>query len=95
MSVSREVVERLAEMTRIGLAHAEAEALGRDIEAILAHVSALQEIDTAAVEGAPGAGSDAPLREDVVAASLPVADVLANAPQQADGFFVVPAVFGE
>jgi aspartyl-tRNA(Asn)/glutamyl-tRNA(Gln) amidotransferase subunit C len=34
------------------------------------------------------------LRDDVVVPSLPVDEVLRNAPESADGFIVVPAILG-
>ena len=96
MAVTREVVERLAEMTRIGLKPDEVDRLTGDMEAILDHVSLLQEVDTTGV--APDVhilGLYDIVRPDVVAPSLPAEDVLANAPERAGDFFVVPAVLAE
>ncbi|HEV3312768.1 MAG TPA: Asp-tRNA(Asn)/Glu-tRNA(Gln) amidotransferase subunit GatC [Chloroflexota bacterium] len=96
MAISREVVLRLAEMTRIGLKPDEADALTVDMAAILTHVSRLQEVDTTTVD--PGehiTGLHDISRPDVVTPSLPVEEVLANAPERHENFFVVPAVFGE
>jgi aspartyl-tRNA(Asn)/glutamyl-tRNA(Gln) amidotransferase subunit C len=83
-------------MTRIGLNPDEVERLTGDMEAILDHVGRLQEVATAGV--APDAhilGLRGVLRPDTVAPSLPVEDVLANAPEREGDFFVVPAVLGE
>lgn len=96
MAVSLDTILRLAEMTRIGLEPEEAGRLTADIEAILAHVSRLRTVDTGAVDAqsiAPDVA--ATVRPDMVRDSLTVDDVLANAPDRHDGFFVVPAVLGD
>lgn len=96
MAISREVVLRLGEMTRIGLKPDEVDALTGDMAAILTHVSRLQEVDTTAVNpGAHITGLHDVSRPDVVSPSLSVEEVLANAPKRHEDFFVVPAVFGE
>ncbi len=96
MAVSREVVERLAEMTRIGLSPDEADRLTVDMAAILEHVGRLQSVDTSGVHPDTHISGLADVtRPDAVEPSLSVDDVLANAPQSSDGFFVVPAVFGQ
>jgi aspartyl-tRNA(Asn)/glutamyl-tRNA(Gln) amidotransferase subunit C len=96
MAVTRETVERLAEMTRIGLRAEEVDRLTGDMEAILDHVGRLQQVDTSTVHGeghGPNLGDVT--RPDVVGESLATEDALANAPERKDDFFVVPAVFGE
>lgn len=96
MAVSREVIERLGEMTRIGLKEDEIDRLTGDIAAIVEHVNRLQEIDTSGIEpGSHIAGLHNVTRADVVAPSLPVEEVLANAPEREGDFFAVPAVLGE
>lgn len=96
MAISREVVERLAEMTRIGLSETEVERLTQDMGAILGHVSRLPQVDTGEVSsGAHITGLRDVTRPDEVGPSLPVSEVLANAAESDRDFFVVPAVFGD
>ena len=63
---------------------------------ILEHFETLKQVDTSTV---PPTASVLPLRtvmrEDAVRPSLPTKDALANAPDQADGYFRVRAVFAE
>jgi len=96
VAISREVVARLSEMTRLGLTEAEIDDLAGEVSGILAHVDRIQRLDTSTVSGSV---ADRPrgcaTREDRVSNGLRGEDVLANAPESHDGFFVVPAVFGE
>lgn len=96
MAISREIVERLAEITRVGLSPDEAEELARDMSGILDHVAHIQAADTSGVpEGLAGGERHTVLRNDEIKTSLPVEAVLANAPESHEHFFVVPAIFGE
>lgn len=96
MAISREVIERLAEMTRIGLSADETERLIADMASILTHVDRLQLVDTSHVAATSHVtGLHDVTRRDEIQSSMPVDDVLANAPESHQGFFVVPGVFGE
>jgi aspartyl-tRNA(Asn)/glutamyl-tRNA(Gln) amidotransferase subunit C len=64
-----------------------------DLTAILAHMDVLAEVDTTGVEPMTHAvPMDLPLRRDEPAPSLPVEVALADAPDAADGFFLVPSI---
>lgn len=93
MTLDRADVAELAWLARLALPDAELDALRGDLEAILAHVAALAEVDTEGVEPmthpVPQA---APLRPDVVAPSLPAELALRGAPAVADDAFEVPHV---
>ena len=95
-TVTTAEILRLAEMTRIGLADDEAERLTSEMDVILHAVDQLQAVDTSAVAelGSPAAFVNI-LREDTVTESLTADQVLANAPERHEDFFVVPAVFGD
>jgi aspartyl-tRNA(Asn)/glutamyl-tRNA(Gln) amidotransferase subunit C len=96
MAISREIVERLAEITRIGLSADEAGELARDMSGILHHVARIQAADTTGVpDGITESNRHTVWRPDEVKPSLPVEAVLANAPESHEQFFVVPAIFGE
>ena len=93
MAVDAATVRRIAHLARIGVSEAEIPHLKDEINAILKFVEALNEVD---VEGVEPMTSVTPMkllmREDKVTDGGDAARVLANAPQTADGFFVVPKV---
>ena len=86
-------VEHIAELARLSLTAAEKALYREKLSAILAYAAAIQQVDTTAI---PPTATVLPLRnvmrDDVSAASLPVEDVLANAPDAAEGCFRVGAV---
>jgi aspartyl-tRNA(Asn)/glutamyl-tRNA(Gln) amidotransferase subunit C len=86
-------VEHIADLARLSLT-AEEKALYREqLSAILDYAAAIQRMDTTAI---PPTATVLPLRnvmrDDAPAASLPAEDVLANAPDAAEGCFRVGAV---
>lgn len=89
-------VEHIANLAKLALAPAEIEQYRQQLSRILADFDALARVDTSA---APPTATVLPLRTvmrpDEVRPGLDTADALANAPDHADGFFRVPAVFGE
>lgn len=87
--IDRALLEHLADLARLQLPP-DAAGLRQRLERIVSAFSALQDLATV---GLPAAhSSPLPLRQDEPEAPLPVATVLANAPQQAAGSFVVPRV---
>ena len=92
-ALTRDDVEQIALLARLALTDDEVEAMRVDLTAILAHMDALAEVDTTGVEPMTHAvPMDLPLRADVPAPSLPVEIALADAPDAADGFFLVPSI---
>jgi aspartyl-tRNA(Asn)/glutamyl-tRNA(Gln) amidotransferase subunit C len=93
MSVDSAVVRRIAHLSRIAVEDAEVERLQGELNAILAFVEELSEVDVSGVEPLT---SVLPMkmkkRSDVVTDGGIVDDVLANAPEREDHFFVVPKV---
>ena len=96
MSLSIADVEHIAELAKLALTPDEVEHYRQQLSDILEHFETLKQVDTSTV---PPTASVLPLRtvmrEDVVRPSLATEDALANAPDQADGYFRVRAVFGE
>jgi aspartyl-tRNA(Asn)/glutamyl-tRNA(Gln) amidotransferase subunit C len=89
-------VDHVAMLARLGLTAEEKERLRDQLSVVLEHISMLQDVDT----------SDIPptaqviqlqniMREDIVEPSLPVEDVLRNAPRTEDGFIKVNAVLDQ
>lgn len=91
MRITRAEVERIAKLARLSLGDAEAEAMTKQLDAILEYVAQLQNLDTAGVEPTSQVGAtETPMREDEPRPSLSQSEALANAPKSAGGGFVVP-----
>ena len=93
MSVDAATVRRIAHLARIAVAADEVEHLQNELNAILAFVEQLAEVD---VEGVEPMTSVTPMRmkmrEDVVTDGGIAADIVKNAPATEDNFFLVPKV---
>ena len=93
MKLSRKEVEHLALLARLGLSEEEKERFREQLSTILENFEILQQVDTTDVS--PTAHSVAlqnVMREDEITPSLPVDEVLSNAPNQEEGCFKVRAV---
>ena len=91
--LTREQVEHVADLAKLGLTDEEAEIYGQQLSAILDYATILERLDTSSV---PPMSTVLPLRnvmrKDEATPSLEQADALANAPSTADGHFQVRAV---
>jgi aspartyl-tRNA(Asn)/glutamyl-tRNA(Gln) amidotransferase subunit C len=95
MRLSREDVEHVATLARLGLSDTEITRLQDQLSSILEHIAVIDRLDTDAIP--PTAQVTAMtnvMRPDIVTGSLPREAVLENAPRQADGFFEVHAILG-
>jgi aspartyl-tRNA(Asn)/glutamyl-tRNA(Gln) amidotransferase subunit C len=93
MSVDADIVRRIAHLARIAVADSEVENLRAELNAMLAFVEQLQEVNVAGVEPMTSVTPMAmKKRHDVVTAGDDAEAVLKNAPQSADHFFLVPKV---
>lgn len=91
MSVTREDVLHIAALARLGVDGERAEALTRELSAILAHMEVLSQVDTATAALTAGVGAGGtPLRPDVGVAPLMEGTLESFAPAMRDGFFIVP-----
>lgn len=95
-TISRSEVVRVAELARIALTEEEIDRLADELDVIASAVARVSEVATPDV---PATSHPIPMsnvmRDDVVQATLPVAEALAAAPQSEDGMFVVPQILGE
>ena len=93
MSVDAATVRRIAHLARIAVADNEVEHLQDELNAILAFVEQLSEVDVDVVEPMT---SVTPMRmkqrADVVTDGGIADDVVKNAPATGDNFFLVPKV---
>lgn len=93
MKLSREEVLHIARLARIALTEEEITRLSNQLSNLLEHFQVLQEVNTDNVP--PTAQSvelQSVMREDIIEPSMPVEDVLANAPRREDDHFRVRAV---
>jgi aspartyl-tRNA(Asn)/glutamyl-tRNA(Gln) amidotransferase subunit C len=93
MSVDTATVKRVARLARIAVTDDEAEAMRAPLNEILSFVEQLDEVDVTGVEPLTSV-QPMPMkqRRDEVTEGYRAADVVANAPETEDGFFVVPKV---
>lgn len=93
MALTRETVEHVAELAKLGLTEDEIETYREQLSAILEYAAILERLDTDAI--LPTA-SVLPLsnvmRDDEAFSSLSQADALANAPSETEGWFQVKAI---
>jgi aspartyl-tRNA(Asn)/glutamyl-tRNA(Gln) amidotransferase subunit C len=91
--LSREEVLHVARLARLYLTEDEVERMRAQLDAILAYVDKLRELD---VEGVEPTSHAVPLvdvmRDDALAPCLPQEAALANAPDRAGEFFRVPRI---
>jgi len=91
--ISREEVRHVARLARLHLTDEEAERMREQLDAILAYIDKLRELD---VEGVEPTAHAVPLvnvmRDDALAPCLPQDAALANAPDRAGEFFRVPRI---
>ena len=95
-TLSRSEVEHVAYLARLGLTDAELDRLEGELNHILDQYAILAELPTDDIP--PTAQTielENILRDDVARPSLPVEDVLANAPARQGDFIVVPAILDE
>jgi len=93
MGITVQDVEHVANLARLNLSAEEKEQFAGQLDAILKYAEKLNELDTSNIEPTshvlPLANV---MREDEVRPSWPIEQVLANAPDEEDGHFKVPAV---
>jgi aspartyl-tRNA(Asn)/glutamyl-tRNA(Gln) amidotransferase subunit C len=93
MAVDNETVRRVAHLARMAVAEDEIEGLGRELNAILAFVEQLADIDVTGVDPMTSVTPMAmKMRQDEVNDGNIADAVLANAPERENHFFVVPKV---
>ena len=93
MSVDAATVRRIAHLARIAVAEDEVDHLRGEINAILAFVEQLDEVDVTGVEPMTSVTPMAmKKRADVVTDGEIAEDIVRNAPATEDNFFLVPKV---
>ncbi len=93
MSVDAETVRRIAHLARISVAEDEVEHLKGELNAMLAFVEQLAQVDVSGIEPMTSV-MPMPMqkRKDEVTDGGIVGDIVKNAPETDDNFFLVPKV---
>jgi aspartyl-tRNA(Asn)/glutamyl-tRNA(Gln) amidotransferase subunit C len=93
MAISKQTIEYVAHLSRISLAPQELEKFSGQLAQIITFIDTLKQLD---VEQVSPTSHILPLqnvlRQDIPRQSLPVAQVLADAPSQQDNLFAVPKI---
>jgi aspartyl-tRNA(Asn)/glutamyl-tRNA(Gln) amidotransferase subunit C len=93
MSITRQDVQHIAELAKLNLSDAEEALYQEQLSAILDYAQRLNALDTEAI---PPTATVLPLRsimrEDVACPSLPVDEILANAPARSGDAFEVHVI---
>ncbi len=96
MAITRQDVEHVAYLARLGLEEEEQQRLQQQLSNILHTMRILDQLDTQSI---PPTAQVIPvrgvMREDVVRPSWPAEQILRNAPARQGDAFLVPAVFEE
>jgi aspartyl-tRNA(Asn)/glutamyl-tRNA(Gln) amidotransferase subunit C len=93
MSIDAETIRRVARLARIAVRADEVEHLQGEVNAVLAFVEQLNEVDVEDVEPMTSVmPMEMKKRADVVTDGNIVDDILANAPATENHFFLVPKV---
>ena len=93
MKITRAEVEHVARLARLELSDEEKETFTGQMDAILAYVDKLNELDTTGiVPTAHAVPMENAFRNDEEAPSIGIDNALANAPDRVESFFRVPKV---
>jgi aspartyl-tRNA(Asn)/glutamyl-tRNA(Gln) amidotransferase subunit C len=93
MSIDKNTVKKVARLARIRINDDEVDILSGELSKILAMIEQLSEVNTDGVEPMTSViEMQMPEREDKVTDGGIPEKILANAPEQTAGFFVVPKV---
>ncbi|WP_396593090.1 Asp-tRNA(Asn)/Glu-tRNA(Gln) amidotransferase subunit GatC [Brevundimonas sp. R86498] len=93
MAIDAATVRKVAHLARIKTPDDRLEPLAAELNGIMAWIDQLNEVDVDGVEPmTSNVAQPLRLRDDVVTDGGKVEAVLSNAPQSADGFYVVPKV---
>ncbi len=95
MKISKEEVERVAQLARLDMSAGEVEKMTRQLDSILQYVAKLDELDTTGVAVTTHTQDVVnAFRDDEVRDSLPRDKALAAGPRHNDETFIVPKVIG-
>ncbi len=93
MKIDKNTTLKIAKLSRIRINEEEIDELSSQLSSIIDWVEQLNEVDTENVEPLNNVSmSKLPLREDIESKDDQSKDVLSNAPEELESYFVVPKV---
>ena len=93
MKIDKNTTLKIAKLTRIKIEDSEIDELSAQLSSILDWVEQLNEVNTANVEPLNNVSMvKLPLRKDEESKEDKIKDVLSNAPEKLENYFVVPKV---
>ncbi|MEE8152397.1 MAG: Asp-tRNA(Asn)/Glu-tRNA(Gln) amidotransferase subunit GatC [candidate division NC10 bacterium] len=96
MKITRQEVEHVARLARLGLSGEEREKMQAQLNAILTYIDKLNQLNTSEIEPTSHVISMTNVfREDAVWSCLSQEEALANAPDRQEFFFRVPRILEE
>ncbi len=96
MEITIDDVKKLAKLSRLKFSDEEAMQFVQEFEATLKQVDAINRVDVSKVDlFEKTRNADTQLRADVLQDSLTNEQIIANAPEQKDGAFLVPLTVSE
>lgn len=91
MQITPDLIKYLEKLARITLSEDEEKKVGNELQDILTYIDMLNELDTDGVEAMSHCFPVTNvMREDEVAPSMSPDEIVANALESQDGYFVVP-----
>lgn len=91
MQITREIIDYVAELSRLELTEEEKEREVKDMGKILEYMEKLEELDTSAIEPMTHTlGTENVFRGDITEPSWEREELLKNAPIKKDGMYMVP-----
>ena len=93
MALDKEIVARIAKLARLEITESDLEVMSQELSQILSWIEQLKEGNIEGFEPMTSVVKmDLKVREDVVTDGDQADDIVANAPERKDHFFVVPKV---
>ena len=93
MALDKEIVAHIAKLARLEITESDLEVMSQELSQILSWIEQLEEVDIDGFEPMTSVVKmDLKVREDVVTDGGQADDIVANAPERNDHFFVVPKV---
>ena len=93
MKIDKNTTLKIAKLSRIKIDNSEIEELSAELNSILDWVDLLNEVNTGNIEPLSNVSiAELPLRKDEVSKEDKSDDILSNAPEKLENYFVVPKV---
>ena len=93
MSIGRKEVEHIASLARLALTEDEKKVYEKELRDVITFMDKLEELDTKDIDPAIHIlDINNVFRKDEIQESLPIEDVLKNAPDSEENYFIVPSI---